>query len=76
MINNQDHAIANVHLINAFYAGDGHKVAKWILPAGHYIVAKRHRAERDTIVTASCAHCVRLQAVTIVSRFAQMTPQA
>ena len=27
-------------------------------------------------LTASCAHYVRLQAVTIVSRFAQMTPQA
>ena len=52
MINNQDYATASVHWINAFYADDGHKVAKWILPAGHYIVAKRHRAERDTIVTA------------------------
>ena len=29
-------------------SGDGHKATKRILPAGHYIVAKRHRAERDT----------------------------
>lgn len=52
MIKNKDYATANVHSVNAFYAGDGHKATKRILPAGHYIVTKRHRAERDTIATA------------------------
>ena len=54
-----------------FMSGDGHKAAKRILPAGHYIVAKRHRAERDTCRGCNdgvppLAACVAYSTITFV----------